>query len=56
MLAKSLAIAITSALAASAAPAPIPIGGVGVRTNDTAPTYAAMSDCEYLGNIAATKG
>jgi hypothetical protein len=32
-----------------AAPAAIPDGGVGVRTNDTPPVYAPMSDCELLG-------
>lgn len=30
----------------AAAPAPIPDGGVGVRTNDTPPVYAPLSDCE----------
>jgi len=30
-----------------AVPAPIPNGGVGVRTNDTAPVYGTMTDFDY---------
>ena len=37
---------------ALAVPAPIPSGGVGVRTNDTPPAYAVMSDCELLSAVA----
>lgn len=48
MLATSLfgVLAFLAPLALSV-PAPIPSGGVGVRSNDTPPVYATMSDFDF---------